>query len=462
MQLCFPNNFTWGCATSAYQIEGAWNADGKGPSIWDLFCMLPGKIHENENGNLACDHYHRIDEDVALMKAMGLKAYRFSISWPRILPAGRGTPNAAGIRFYDHLINRLIEANIEPWVTLYHWDLPATLEFEIGGWLSADIPEIFAAYASVCFQHFGDRVNNWITLNEPWVVAVLGYGTGTFAPGRISSVAPYRVGHNLLKAHALAVKQYRDLFQRSQGGQIGISNNCDWREPLTQTPADVRAADRALEFFLAWFADPLYFGQYPQTMIRRLGSRLPEFSSAERDLIMGSTDFFGLNHYTTMYASDTTSQPEFERNFGNGGTSIDQQVQLSVSPDWPMTDTNWPVVPWGCGKLLEWIAKRYKNPPIYLTENGCAYPDPLDGSSVEDPLRIDFFNSYLREIHEAMKHGVDVRGYFAWSLMDNFEWASGYSKQYGLVHIDRNSLKRTLKASAHWYASVIRDNGILD
>jgi len=298
----FPNDFIWGTATSSYQIEGASVKDGKGPSIWDAFCSIPGKIHNNENGDIACNHYENFKEDVQLMKKMGVKAYRFSIAWARIMPTGKGAVNKAGIQFYSDLIDELIKAGITPWVTLYHWDLPLALQLEDDGWLGNKISDYFAAYADVCFEYFGDRVKNWITLNEPWVVAILGYGQGVFAPGRVSNDEPYLAGHQLILAHAKAYRIYKDKYQH-QKGQIGITNNCDWREPLTDSQKDKDAAERALQFFLAWFADPIYKGDYPQVMKTSLGGRLPTFSKEEQKMIKGTSDFFGLNHYTTMYAA---------------------------------------------------------------------------------------------------------------------------------------------------------------
>jgi len=255
----FPDNFIWGAATSAYQIEGAHLSDGKGPSIWDAFCEIPGKVAKYENGNTACDHYNKFREDVKLMKDLGIKAYRFSISWPRILANGRkDSINEKGIQFYSDLIDCLLEHDIVPWVTLYHWDLPLALQFEDDGWLGDNISNLFADYAEICFERFGDRVKHWITINEAWVISILGYGQGVFAPGRVSNSEPYLAGHNILLAHGKAVKVYRDRFQSSQNGVIGMTNNCDWREPKTDKIEDIAAAERALEFFLAWFADPIY------------------------------------------------------------------------------------------------------------------------------------------------------------------------------------------------------------
>ncbi len=461
--MTFPENFIWGAATSAYQIEGAHLTDGKGPSIWDAFCEIPGKVANNENGNIACDHYHLFRQDVKLMKQLGIQAYRFSISWPRIFPNGRkDSLNQAGIDFYNQLIDCLLEHDITPWVTLYHWDLPLALQFEEDGWLGKNISDLFADYAECCFEHFGDRVKHWITINEAWVISILGYGQGVFAPGRISNSEPYLAGHNILLAHGKAVKKYREKFQSNQQGQIGITNNCDWREPKTDKPEDKEAAARALDFFLSWFADPIYKGDYPESMKSRLGDRLPPIDEETRALLLGSSDFFGLNHYTTMFAADATGQDISSDVYGNGGLSEDQEVALSTDPDWSLTSMKWAVVPWGCKNLLQWISKRYDNPPIYITENGCAYDDQIEDGVVDDKERVHFFQSYLKGCHEAIASGVDLRGYFAWSLFDNFEWASGYEKRFGIIHVDFKTQVRTPKASAHFYSETIKSNSLKD
>ena len=455
----FPKDFTWGTATSSYQIEGAANSDGKGPSIWDAFTQIPGKIHKGETGDIACDHYHRFKEDIQLLKKMGVKAYRFSIAWARIMPTGKNTINEAGIAFYNHLIDELLSVGIEPWVTLYHWDLPLALQLEDDGWLGKQIPDYFAAYTDVCFERFGDRVKNWITINESWVVAILGYGQGIFAPGRTSNTEPYSAAHQLILAHAKAVHLYRDKYAH-QNGQIGITNNCDWREPLTDSKEDKDAAERALEFFLAWFADPIYKGDYPQVMKDRLGKRLPEFTEAEKKMIKGTSDFFGLNHYTTMYAAHSYGIQNEGSVYGNGGISEDQDVDLSLDPDWKLTLMHWAVVPWGCKKMLQWIDKRYDQPDIYITENGCAYPDQLVNGEVNDQERVNFYKGYLTSCYEAIEEGIKLKGYFAWSFMDNFEWASGYDKRFGLHYVNFETLERIPKQSAHWFTNVIADNGI--
>ncbi len=454
----FSKDFIWGTATSAYQIEGAHNIDGKGPSIWDSFSTIPNRIKNNENGNIAIDHYHKYKEDVALLKSQGFKAYRFSISWSRIMPEGTGKINEEGVLFYSNLIDELLKNDIVPWVTLYHWDLPLALEMEQNGWLNYDIINAFEEYSKVCFERFGDRVKNWITLNEPWVAAILGYGQGVFAPGRISNSEPYLAAHHLILAHAKAVKLYKTKFKH-QKGTIGITNNCDWREPLTQKPKDVEAAERALLFFLGWFADPIYFGDYPQVMKDRLGDRLPKFTEEEKELIKNSSDFFGLNHYTTMYAAEDDKSGKVGSVYGNGGISEDQDVILSHSKDWTLTSFNWAVVPWGCYNLLEWISKRYNNPDIYITENGFACNDKLENGKVNDLDRLDYFKQYLEACNNAIANGIKLKGYFAWSMFDNFEWASGYSVRFGINYIDYKTLKRTPKASALWFKKIIKNNG---
>lgn len=452
----FPPDFVWGAATSSYQIEGAWLEGGKGLSIWDAFCHTPGKIKNQDTGDLACDHYHRFKDDVKLMADMGLQAYRFSISWPRIQPSGQGEPNPQGLRFYSTLIDTLLDHNIAPWATLYHWDLPLALQVEYDGWLNPQVAEFFADYAAICFNAFGDRIKHWLTLNEPWCSAVLGHGLGIHAPGRMSRDEPYRAGHTLLRAHALAVERYRTQFQSHQKGLIALSNNCDWREPLTDSEADKQAAQRAVEFFLGWFADPVYKGDYPVVMRERLGDRLPHFTDAERALLKGSADFFGLNHYTTMYAAASEMASTVQI---NSGTAEDQGVVLSADAGWKKTEMDWAIVSWGFRKLLQWIDARYGSPNIYVTENGCALPDVVENENVQDSRRIAFLDAYLQAAREALDNKVNLKGYFVWSFMDNFEWGEGYSKRFGLHHVDFRSGQRSPKDSAKWYAEVIKRNG---
>ena len=455
----FPENFVWGAATASYQIEGAAREGARGPSIWDAMCQTRGKISGGDTGDVACDHYHRFAADVELMKEIGLRAYRFSIAWPRIQPDGKGEPNPEGIAFYNRLIDCLIEHDIEPWVTLYHWDLPLALQIEHDGWLNKTIVERFGGYARLCFKNFGGRVKHWITLNEPWCSAVLGHGSGMHAPGRVDRNEPYAAAHNLILAHAKAVEIFRNEFA-GQNGIIGLVNNCDFRFPLTDSAADKAAAERSMEFFLAWFADPVWKGDYPAVMRERVGDRLPQFSESERLMVLGSSDFFGLNHYTTMLASEP-EEARLAESAGAGGGSIfdDQHVHLAADPAWKQTQMGWSIVPEGCRELLKWIDARYGHPPIYITENGCAIYEPDRETGLNDVLRRDFHECYLRECRNAIQQGVDLRGYFVWSLLDNFEWSFGYERRFGLCRVDYKTLGRTPKLSARWYSETIARNG---
>lgn len=450
-------NFVWGAATAAYQIEGGTLEGGRGYSIWDAFCRIPGRVHAMANGDVACDSYHRVEEDVRMLKLLGVNAYRFSIAWPRIQPGGRGAPNPEGIAYYNKLIDLLLANGITPFVTLYHWDLPLDLQMAHDGWLNREIVDDFTAYATLCFDAFGDRVEHWITLNEPWCCAVLGHGLGVFPPGRTDPDEPYLAAHHMLLAHAGAVRAFRE---RGSDGVIGITNNCDWREPLTQKPEDREAAERAVEFFYAWFADPVVFGEYPEVMRKRLGARLPEFTEEQKTLMKGSADFLGLNHYSTLYAS--AEKPEVDAGIGpngNGGMSDDQEVFLSADPAWERTDMQWNILPWGFRKLLNWIADRYPGYPIYVTENGCACREPDAVSALDDDQRCRFLKSYTDAMFEAVRtDGVDVRGYFCWSLMDNFEWAQGYTKRLGLIRCSPDNLERVPKRSFFTYREIIRKN----
>lgn len=444
--------FTWGVATAAYQVEGAWQEGGKGLSIWDAFAHTPGKIFQNQNGDVACDQYHLYERDVELMRDLGVGGYRFSISWSRIIPDGKGDVSREGVEYYNRLIDCLLKNNIQPFVTLYHWDLPLALQLENDGWLSYETSKAFARYAEVCFKEFGDRVKSWMTFNEGWCTAVLGHGVGYFAPGRISKDEPYLVAHNLLLAHGLAVKSFRE---KNIQGQIGIANNCDWREPLTDSNEDKAAAELALEFFYGWFTDPVVFGDYPESMKNRLGERLPPFTPEQKEMMKGSSDFLGLNHYTTHFAS--ASEPK-ENNIapenGNGGMADDQKIFLSYDPDWAISGMGWFVVPWGFRKMLNWIDQRYGHLPIYVTENGTVGPESED--PINDNFRADFIDQYTDALSKAVhEDNIDVRGYFCWTLLDNFEWARGYDMRFGLIHTNFETLERTPKKSFEKYKSII-------
>lgn len=461
------NKFLWGAATAAYQIEGAVGVDGGGINIWDVFSRLPNKTHNGDTGDRADGSYYRIEEDVSLMKALGLSAYRFSIPWARILPNGSGHVNQAAITHYNTLIDALISANIKPFVTLYHWDLPQALEDDYNGWLNEKIVSDFAHFAEICFSAFGDRVKHWITLNEPLTFIVEGYGSGVFAPGRCSdrkrcaegdsATEPYIVAHHAILAHAHAVQIYRHKFQSRQKGEIGITLNMEWGVPLTTSPEDAAAAQRWREFSLAWFADPIYFGSYPKSMEKSVGKRLPRFSDKQVALVKGSVDFFAVNHYATWYFSARKNGDTYSPGWHD-------DIQMSKSAYGtdgkligPQAASPWlHIVPSGIYNVLTWCSHRYGHPKIFITENGVDVPNESEMSQQEalnDQFRIDYYDGYLDQVGRAIAEGIDVRGYFAWSLLDNFEWADGYSCRFGLHYVDYNddSLPRYPKASAYWY-----------
>ncbi|CBJ30694.1 Beta-glucosidase, family GH1 [Ectocarpus siliculosus] len=463
----FPEGFNWGTATASYQIEGG--KGGRAPCIWDAFCKTEGRVVNGDNGDLACDHFTLYKEDVKIMKDMGLKNYRLSIAMPRIFPGGQGPANEEGIAFYNGLIDCLLDAGITPCVTLYHWDLPLELEMEHGGWQNYITVERFLEYAEVCFERFGDRVKSWLTFNEPWCAAVLGYGNGEMAPGCTSSdaVKVYRAGHHMLLGHARAVEIYRKKFRTAQNGVIGVTLNCNWTEPKPSDDPETaklnaEAAERSVLWNLGWFADPVYKGDYPEVMRNRCGDRLPEFTADEKALLKGSSDFFGLNHYSTDYAEDDSGPGHYVSHWGTvntGGFWGDMAVRGSTDPSWAKTDMGWPIVPWGFRKLLLWIQARYSpEGGIQVTENGAAVNEPTVDLAVDDKARIVYYEGYLKEMHAAIQLGADVRAYYAWSFMDNFEWAYGYSKRFGLVHVDYNTMKRTPKSSLKWFSKVLSTN----
>jgi beta-glucosidase/6-phospho-beta-glucosidase/beta-galactosidase len=372
------------------------------------------------------------------MKQIGLRGYRFSISWPRIIPAGVGEVNEEGVRFYNSLLDELLANGITPFVTLYHWDLPLALQTEFDGWLDSGtrVQDAFAVYARVCFQRFGDRVKNWITMNQPWVHSVMGFAMGVHAPGRKHNahIEPYKCGHNLLLAHSRAVEVYRKEFQELQGGQIGITLSADWRlAGPTDNPVEMKeniaAAERSIAFHLGWFADPVYKGDYPRIMKDRLGDRLPKFTEEQKKLLEGSSDFFGLNNYSSSFAKPSVSykRGELPPSDNTGSFLQDEAVTAFEDPSWEQTAAPWNfVTPWGLKELCLHISKTYqpKN-GIFITENGSSWPDHSEHEGIKDVKRIDFFNQYLSGVHEAIAEGANVRGYFAWSLFDNLEWAAG-------------------------------------
>lgn len=441
----FDESFLFGTATAAYQIEGAASQDGKGPSVWDEFCSIPGKTTNGDTGEFACDHYNRWREDIALMKRLGLRAYRFSISWPRVMPTGRGAVNRAGLDFYSRLVDELLAADIQPFVTLLHWDLPLALQTELNGWLHGDLPRVFAEYATVIYDCLGDRVTNWMTLNEPWVTVEAGYFHGVHPPAVRDRALGYRAGHNLLRAHAYAVAAYR--AGANNRGAISFAMNSSFSFAASESRLDIAAAERAVVNFAGWFTDPAYYGDYPALLRERLGTMLPAFSTEDSRLLKGSMDFLALNYYTS----------EVVRHSDNGGP---MQVEVVPQPEFRHTEMNWAVRPDGFHRLLVWLNRRYPNLPLYVTENGAAFDDrPNAEGFVNDQNRIDYLRDHFAAARQAMADGVDLRGYFVWSLLDNLEWAAGFSKRFGLIHCDRTTLKRTIKQSGLWYADFIAHGG---
>lgn len=445
MKLDLQPDFLWGAATAAYQIEGAPFADGKGPSIWDVFCRIPGRTAAGDTGETACEHYYRWREDIAWMKRLNLRAYRLSLSWARILPQGRGVVNTAGLDFYDRLIDELRAADIEPLVTVYHWDLPAALQFELGGWASDDLPSIFADYAQIAFDRLGDRVQWWMTLNEPWVVVDAGYFHGVHPPGIRDRAQGYRAAHNLLRAHAYAVERYR--ASRSGGGRITFALNSSFSFPATRDPADAAAAERAVTNFAGWFGDPAYFGDYPAVMRERLGDLLPAFTLQDTKLLRGSMDYVALNYYTS----------EVVRHAAGAGP---MEYEIVPQPHVAHTLMNWPVRPDGFYRLMRWLNQRYAGLPFVITENGAALDDRADATGfVNDTARIAYLRDHICAAMAARDEGVELRGFMVWSLLDNLEWAAGFAKRFGLIRCDHATQQRTMKASGHWYARLIASNG---
>jgi beta-glucosidase len=439
----FPDGFLWGAATSAYQIEGSPLADGAGPSIWQRFVHTPGLTPSGDHADVACDHYRRYEADVKLMAGLGLTAYRFSVAWGRVLPAGRGRVNAPGLDFYQRLVDRLLEHGIQPLVTLYHWDLPAALD-DRGGWLNPDIAGWFAEYADVMFRALDDRVPLWTTLNEPWVITDGGYLHGTLAPGHKSLYETPIASHNLLRAHAGAVRAYR----ASGRNRIGIVVNLEPKYPASQSPADLAAVRRADAYMNRQYLDALFHGRYPEEMPEIFGDAWPHHSAADLECLREPFDFLGVNYYTR----GVTRHDE---------RALPLKAGAVRQPHQAYTETGWEVFPEALTAVLLWVKERYGDIPLYLTENGAAFydpPRPVNGR-VDDPLRVHYFREHLLAAHAAIRRGVDLRGYFAWSLLDNFEWSLGYAKRFGLVHVDYGTQARTPKTSAGYYRDVIRTHG---
>jgi len=441
----FPDNFVWGAATAAYQIEGAYNEDGKGESIWDRFCRTPGKVQDGDRGDVACDHYHRYRDDIKLMKSISLNAYRFSIAWSRIFPRGKGQVNQDGLDFYERLVEGLLDNGIEPFVTLYHWDLPQALQRK-GGWANRDTVGYFKDYAEEVSKKLGDRVHFWITHNEPWVVSFLGHHSGVHAPGIKNLSTALKVSHHLLLSHGETVAILRD--NGDEKTQVGISLNLSSVHPASESEEDKKAAKRFDGYLNRWFLDSIYKGSYPEDMLALYGDKAPEIRAQDLERISTKTDFLGVNNYFRAVIK-TDKKEAFL------GLS-------SVKPSGAeYTEMNWEIYPLGIYELLKRIHNDYDEPVVYITENGAAFPDKIDENGrVNDESRIKYLKGYFLQAHRAIEEGVKLSGYFVWSLLDNFEWAYGYSKRFGLVYTDYPTQKRIIKASGWWYKRVIEKSGI--
>jgi beta-glucosidase len=438
----FPDGFLWGAATAAHQIEGSPLADGAGPSIWTRFAHTPGMTLNGDTGDVACDHYHRWKDDVRLMRELGLNAYRFSVSWSRILPEGTGRVNQAGLDFYSRLVDELLANDIEPLLTLYHWDLPAALD-DRGGWLNRDCAEWFAEYGRVLYRALDGRVKKWATINEPWVVTDGGYLHGALAPGHRSLYEAPIAAHNLMRAHGAAVQAYR-----AEGAhEIGLVVNIEPKYPASGSPEDAAAVRRAHAYMNEQFLHPALLGRYPPELKEIFGKAWPDFPEDDFELIAQPLDFVGINYYTRSVTAHGDSYP--------------LKTKVVRQPQGTYTETGWEVFPQGLTDLLLWFKDTYGPVPVYITENGAAFFDPpvAEGGRIRDPLRIDYLRKHLTAIHDAIAAGVDIRGYMAWSLLDNLEWSLGYSKRFGIIHVDYGTLERTPKDSARWYSGIIRSHG---
>ena len=451
----FPPGFLWGAATAAYQIEGAAREGGRGRSVWDDFSHTEGKVHQGHTGDVACDHYHRMDDDVTLMAELGLQTYRFSISWSRVMPEGRGKVNAEGIAFYHRLVERLLEHDIIPCPTLFHWDLPSGLE-DIGGFRNRDTCSWFADYAAVMIQELGDRVSMWSTFNEPWCYAYLGHAAGVHAPGLRDPKAAVTVAHHELLAHGLAVQSMR---AERNGLQLGIVINPSPVRREGNPPAAEEQIRRVDAIHNRWWFDGVLNGTYPADLMgdEEFGLLADAVQPGDLEHVNQPIDWIGINYYFDLLLRGVRTD-DAHRSLPQYPT-VTGTTESEIRP--VHTDMGWPITPDGFTDLLVRLHDEYPNlPPIYITENGCAYDDPVVDGRCADPRRIEYLDLHLRALKDAIDAGVDVRGYYQWSLMDNFEWAFGYDKRFGLVHVDFDTLDRTWRDSAHWYHDVIATNTV--
>jgi beta-glucosidase len=451
----FPKDFIWGAATSSYQIEGAAFEDGRGPSIWDTFCKTPGKVANADTGDVANDHYHRYLEDIAIMSELGLKAYRFSFAWPRMFPQGSGIKEERGFAFYDRLIDGLLEAGIEPLATLYHWDLPQALQ-DKGGWVNRDIVNYFAEYSTAVVERFGDRVKKFSPINEPWVVAWLGHGIGIHAPGIVDRRAAFAAAHHTVLAHAASTNAMRAVRSDILTGPV--LNQANHVADDMNDPAQAHAAAIADAHQNRFWMDAIMYGTYPQILIDNYGDELTSvIKDGDMQTAMVKNDFIGINYYfDNRIGKALGGKPEWHSISGLFELDIDE------TPRGPLTDMGWPLTPEGLENLLVRWHKEHgdKLPPLFITENGCAYGDgPGADGAVHDPKRIDYLQTHLKAVSNAIAQGSPVKGYYQWSLMDNFEWALGYEKRFGIVHVDFDTQKRIIKDSGYWYRDQIKNNG---
>ncbi|BCJ67242.1 GH1 family beta-glucosidase [Polymorphospora rubra] len=457
-RVTFPPDFLWGAATAAYQIEGAATEGGRTPSIWDTFSDTPGKVLLGHTGDVACDHYHRFRDDVRLMTDLGLRSYRFSVSWPRVQPGGSGPANQEGLDFYRRLVDELLENDIEPWLTLYHWDLPQPLE-DAGGWPVRDTAARFADYAALTHAALGDRVRYWTTLNEPWCSAFLGYGSGAHAPGRSDGGDAVRAAHHLMLGHGLAVQAIRAA---RPDHELGVTLNLYPVTPQSDTPGDRDAARRIDGLANRIFLDPILRGEYPADVIEDLRDVTGFAHVHDGDLAVIGTPLsvLGINYYSRHVVAAPVEGAEPEPYWRAPSSWPGSEDVRFVTRGIPVTDMDWEIDAPGLVEILRRVHDEYPEVPLYVTENGAAFVDRVVDGRVDDPERLAYFDAHLRACHEAIEAGVPLRGYFAWSLMDNFEWAWGYTKRFGMIHVDYDSQLRIPKSSARWYAEVIRRNGL--
>jgi len=444
--LNFPRDFIWGVAASAYQIEGAWNIDGRGESIWDRFAHTPHHVLKGENADIACDHYDRMVDDVGLMKRLGYPNYRFAISWSRVVPDGEDRVNPKGLDFYDRLVDELLKVGIQPRPTLYHWDLPQNLQ-DKGGWPNRDTADRFVEYARLVFDRLTDRVNFWSTHNEPWCAAFMGYATGIHAPGICDYSQGYQAAHHLLLAHGKTIQLFR---QGGYQGEIGLILNLNGLIPISDSESDRSAAQRVFDETHSLFLDPIFKGEYPQRLFDFVGSHQPKVRSGDLELISQPMDYLGFNHYNTDYVQYDVA----------GGLNKARLSPYSA-PGWSLTDMKWGIDPAGIQRELMCLKENYGNPKVYVMENGCALrDDPDENGFVADWQRIHYIRAYLQSVHGAIQAGANVHGYFAWSIFDNFEWERGYGPRFGLVHVNFETQQRIPKQSAYWLGGIIKQNSI--